>query len=159
MKEDIQPQLHNRLGRAIAMRAYGAYRALSASEQSAAPGCGGSAPAAPALAPHRYKDPAAPDTFYVAALAAAETNDTMPEKTLLAFADHGKVGGVVPADGGYAERVLDEFKRGGFEPEARAARLQREGVQTFAKSWSRLMTRIREKAFARSSPTAMGGAP
>ena len=92
------------------------------------------------------KDPAAPDTLYVEALVAPQTIDTIPEKTLLAFADHGKVGVPLPADGGYAERVLDEFKREGVDDEVLAAQLQREGVQAFAKSWSGLMARIREKS-------------
>ena len=90
------------------------------------------------------KDPAAPDMFYVEALAAAETIDTIPGKTLLALADHGKLGAILPADGGDAEGVFDEFKREGVDDEALAARLQREGVQAFAKSWSGLMARIPE---------------
>ena len=100
------------------------------------------------------KDPAAPDTLYVEALAAARTVDTIPEKTRLAFADRGKVGATLPADGGYAEAVLDEFKREGVDDEALAAPPQREGVQAFAKSWSALMARIRE----RSSPSPAAAA-
>lgn len=92
------------------------------------------------------KDPAAPDTFYVEALAAPHTIDTIPEKTLLAFADHGQVSATLPADGGYAESVLDEFKREGVDDAALAAQLQRDGVRAFAKSWSDLMARIREKS-------------
>ena len=101
------------------------------------------------------KDPAAPDTFYVEAIAAAGTIDTIAEKTLLAFADHGKVDAILSADGGYAERVLDEFTREGVDDEVIAAQLQREGVQAFAKSWSGLMARIREKS---SHPAAAAAA-
>ena len=54
------------------------------------------------------KDPAAPDTFFVEALAAARTIDAIPEVTLLAFADHGKVGATVPADGGDEEAVQEK---------------------------------------------------
>jgi transaldolase len=91
------------------------------------------------------KDLAAPDTFYIEALAAPQTINTIPENTLLAFADHGSVGAVLPADGGGAEQVLDQFRREGVDVEALAARLQREGVWGFAESWNGLMARIREK--------------
>jgi transaldolase len=91
------------------------------------------------------KDPAAPDTLYVQALAAAGTIDTLPEKTLLAFADHGHVGTPLPADGGYADAVLEEFRREGVDDDALAQRLQREGVDAFAASWHALLSSIRQK--------------
>src|SRR5258708_11895413 len=91
------------------------------------------------------KDPAASDVLYVEALAAPDTIDTIPEKTLLAFADHGKVGAPMREDGGDAEKVIAEFRRAGIDDDALAARLQREGVETFAKSWNDLMERIAEK--------------
>ena len=92
------------------------------------------------------KDSAAPDTLYVQALVAPDTIDTIPEKTLLAFADHGKAGAALAVDGGYSEAVLEEFRREGVDDEALAARLQHEGVQAFAKSWSALLTRIKGKS-------------
>ena len=154
VREDVQPQLHNRLGIAIAMRTYKAHCDLLASERWHLRAAAGARPQRLLWASTGTKDPAAPDTFYVEALVAAETIDTIPEKTLLAFADHGKVGSSLPADGGYAETVLDEFKREGVDDEPLAARLQGEGVQAFANSWSALMARIREK----SSPTAAAAA-
>ena len=153
VKEDVQPQLHNRLGLAIAMRTYKAHCDLLTSERWQRLAAAGARPQRLLWASTGTKDPAAPDTLYVEALAAAETIDTIPEKTLLAFADHGKVGATLPADGGYAEAVLDEFKREGVDDEALAARLQREGVEGFAKSWSALMARIQEKS---SQPAAKG---
>jgi transaldolase len=92
------------------------------------------------------KDPTAPDTLYIEALAAPDTINTMPEKTLLAFAEHGKVGDILPVDAGYAEVVLSEYIREGINDEALAADLQREGTEAFAKSWSGLMSRIVEKS-------------
>ena len=146
MKEHLQPQLHNRLGIAIAMRTYKAYRDLLASERWHRLAATGARPQRLLWASTGTKDPAAPDTLYVQALAAAETIDTIPEKTLLAFADHGKVGASLPADGGDAQAVLEQFKREGVDGEALAAQLQREGVQAFAKSWRGLMARILEKS-------------
>ena len=154
VKVDVQLQLHNRLGVAIAMRTYKAHCDLLASERWQRLAAAGARQQRLLWASTGTKDPAAPDTFYVEALAAADTIDTIPEKTLLAFADHGKVGAVLPADGGYAERVLDEFKREGVDDEALAERLQREGVQAFAKSWSGLMARIREKSSPSSSSSS-----
>lgn len=145
VKQDVSSQLRNRLGLAMAMRAYKSHCDLLASQRWQLLHTAGARPQRLLWASTGTKDPAAPDTFYVEALAAAQTIDTMPEKTLLAFADHGEAGAVLPADGGGAERVLDEFKREGIDDEALAARLQREGVQAFAESWSGLMARIREK--------------
>ncbi len=153
VKEDVQPQLHNRLGIAIAMQTYKAHCDLLASERWQRLAAAGARPQRLLWASTGTKDPAAPDTLYVEALAASETIVTIPEKTLLAFADHGTVGATLPADGGYAERVLDEFKREGVDDEVLAARLQREGVQAFAKSWSGLMARIREKSSPSPSPS------
>jgi len=70
----------------------------------------------------------------------------MPDKTLLAFADHGKVGATMPIDGGDAEAVLDEFRQAGVDIAALALRLQREGADAFAKSWRELLKRIDEKS-------------
>ena len=146
VKEDISPQYHNRLGIAIAMRTYKAYRDLLASERWQNLAAAGARPQRLLWASTGTKDPLADDTLYIEALAAADTIDTIPEKTLLAFADHGKVGAVLPVDGGYAEAVLEEFRQEGVDDEALAARLQREGVEAFSKSWSELLARIREKS-------------
>ena len=80
-------------------------------------------------------------------------NSSLPEKTLLAFADHGKVERVLPTDGGYAETVIEEIQREGIDVEALAARLQREGVDAFADSWHALMGCIREKCGAQAGQT------
>jgi transaldolase len=146
VREDISPQYHNRLGIAIAMRTYKAYCDLLLSDRWKNLAAAGAKPQRLLWASTGTKDPAAPDTLYVEALAAAHTINTVPEKTLLAFADHGKVDGPLPVDGGYAEAVLDEFRREGIDDDALAARLQREGVEAFGKSWSDLLARIREKS-------------
>ena len=55
----------------------------------------------------------------------------MPEKTLLAFADHGEVGEPIPADGGDADEKLAAFEDAGIDVAALAARLQDEGKESF----------------------------
>ena len=94
------------------------------------------------------KDPKASDVLYVKALAAPDTINTIPEKTLLAFADHGAVGGVLPADGGDAEKVIAAFAKAGVDDEKLAADLQREGADSFVASWKDLLDRIETKAAA-----------
>ena len=92
------------------------------------------------------KDPDAPDTLYIEALAAPDTINTIPEKTLHAFADHGQLKGVMPVDGGDAEETLAQFARIGVDDSELAARLQREGAESFDKSWHDLMKMIALKS-------------
>lgn len=146
VRDDVAPAFHNRLGIAIAMRTYKAYRDLLASPRWHRLVLAGARPQRLLWASTGTKDPAAPDTLYVEALAAPDTINTIPEKTLKAFAAHGKVGAILPADGGYAEAVLEEFRREGVDDEALAARLQREGTDAFAASWQVLLSRIYEKS-------------
>lgn len=153
VKQGVSPHYQNRLGIAIAMRTYKAYRDLMASERWLKLAAAGARPQRLLWASTGTKDPSAADTLYVEALAAPNTIDTIPEKTLLAFADHGKVGAALPSDGGHAETVLEEFRREGVAADALAAQLQREGVEAFAKSWSELLARIREKS-AQKTATA-----
>ncbi|NDP59766.1 MAG: transaldolase [Oxalobacteraceae bacterium] len=145
VKQEISPPFHNRLGIAIAMRTYKAYRDLLASSRWLKLAQAGARPQRLLWASTGTKDPDAPDTLYVQALAAPDTINTIPEKTLQAFADHGKVGAALPDDGGYAEAVLQEFRSEGVDDEALAARLQREGADAFAASWHALLARIEEK--------------
>jgi len=146
VKEQISPQYHNRLGIAIAMRTYKAYRDLLASARWQKLARAGAHPQRLLWGSTGTKDPAAPDTIYIEALAAPDTINTMPENTLQAFADHGKVGAVMPVDGGDAEAVLEQFRREGVDDDALAERLQREGAAAFVKSWRALLSRIGEKS-------------
>ena len=148
VKQEVSSPFHNRLGIAIAMRTYKAHCELLLSERWRRLAAAGARPQRLLWASTGTKDPAAPDTLYVQALAAPGTINTLPEKTLLAFADHGRVEQPLARDGGYAEAVIEEFRREGVDDDALAARLQREGVDAFATSWHSLLTRIREKCAA-----------
>ena len=94
------------------------------------------------------KDPKASDILYIKALAAPFTVNTMPEATLKAFADHGELGSILPADGGDCEEVLAQFAKAGIDIDALAAQLQDEGAKSFVKSWKELMTVIASKSAA-----------
>ena len=145
VKDRVSAGLRNRLGIAIAMRTYKAYRDLLASPRWQKLTASGARPQRLLWASTGTKDPAASDTLYVEALAAPDTIDTIPEKTLIAFADHGKVEHAMRFDGGDAEAVIQEFNRAGVDDEALAADLQREGAEAFAKSWRDLMACIAAK--------------
>jgi transaldolase len=72
----------------------------------------------------------------------------MPEATLHAFVDHGKVGALLAADGGDAEEVLDRFERAGVDVAVLADDLQRDGARAFVKSWDDLLRCIADKGDA-----------
>ena len=144
----VPQPLVNRLGIAVGQRAYKAYCDLIASPRSRRVMNAGARPQRLLLASTGTKDPKASDVLYVEALAAPLTVDTMPEATLLAFADHGKAGSAMPPDGGDSEAVLSQFAKAGIDVGALAARLQDEGAAAFVKSWNELMGVIASKSSA-----------
>jgi transaldolase len=146
VKDKVSAAIQNRLGIAIAVRTYKAYRDLLASPRWLKLAGSGARPQRLLWASTGTKDPAAPDTLYLDALAAPDTINTIPEKTLLAFAEHGKANGGVLENESAAEAVLAEFAKAGIEEDVLAAELQREGTVAFAKSWSDLMGCIASKS-------------
>jgi len=69
----------------------------------------------------------------------------MPDKTLLAFADHGRVGAPMATDGGDAEAVIAAVAGQGVDVDALATQLQKEGGAAFSKSWAALIDGLRDK--------------
>ena len=147
VKDKAPAELKNRLGVAIGQRTYRAYRGLLASARMQRLMNEGARPQRLLWASTGTKDPAASDTLYIDALAAPFTVNTMPEGTLKAFADHGRVGAPMTIDAG-DETLLAEFARAGIDDAALAVRLQEEGAESFTKSWSDLMDCIEEKSTA-----------
>ncbi len=146
VRDQVPREQQNRLGIAIARSTYKAYRELLASPRWARLAQAGARPQRMLWASTGMKDPAGRDTLYVETLAAPDTIDTMPDKTLLAFADHGKVGAPMAVDGGDAEQTIAGFARLGVDIDALAVRLQKEGGDAFKKSWSSLLEAIRRKS-------------
>ena len=140
--------LRNRLGIAIGQRTYRAYRELLASARWKTLADAGAMPQRLLWASTGTKDPKAPDTLYVDALAAPDTINTLPEKTLHAAADHANIAGPMATDESYSERTLAEFAAAGIDVNAIAEQLQREGAEAFVKSWNGLMQRIADKGGA-----------
>ncbi len=86
------------------------------------------------------KDPNLPDTLYVSELVVADTVNTMPEKTMKAFADHGEVeGDRVSGTETEAQDVMDSLARLGIDMADVVAVLETEGVDKFVKSWDELV--------------------
>lgn len=146
VKDTVPKHLRNRLGIAIAKRTYKVYRDLLASPRWRKLAAAGARPQRLLWASTGTKDPEASDTLYIEALAAPDTINTIPEKTLHAFADHGQVKGALPVDGGDAEAVLAQFTEKGVDHAALADLLQREGTVAFDKSWRELMNCLAEKS-------------
>ena len=129
--DKVPANLRNKLGIAIGQQAYKAYRDLMDSDRWQRLENQGARPQRLLFASTGTKDPEASDVLYITALAAPNTVNTMPEKTLLAFGDHGKVDGALPRDGGNAEEVLAEFAKAGVDVVKLAADLQEEGAKSF----------------------------
>ncbi len=146
VKDQVPAGLRNRLGIAIAQRAYHSHVELLSSPRWQALTAAGARPQRLLWASTGSKDPAAPDTLYIEALAAPDTINTMPEETLLAFADHGRVRQVLPRDGGDAEAQLEAFRHAGIDASALALKLQQDGVKAFAQSWEDLLACLTSKA-------------
>jgi len=149
--------LRNRLGIAIAQRTYRAYRDLLESDRWRRLAAAGARPQRLLFGSTGTKDPQASDVLYVQALAAPDTINTMPEKTLLAFARHGTVAELLPRDGGDAGQVLAEFARAGVDADRLGAKLQSDGAKAFEKSWNDLMRSVATKSdtLRQSTPRAM----
>jgi transaldolase len=141
----VPDALRDKLGIAVAKRTYKAYRDLLDSERWQRLANAGARPQRLLWASTSTKDPEASDILYVSGLAAPFTVNTMPDKTLLAFGDHGVVGEMLPADGGDAEQLLAEFAKAGIDYDAVAADLQKEGAADFVQSWNDLIKSIAAK--------------
>ena len=144
----VPEALKNRLGIAVAERTYRAYQELLGSPRWERAYNAGARPQRLLWASTGTKDPKASDTLYIDGLAAPFTVNTMPEGTLKALADHGKIGGLMPVDGGDCEKVLAEFKKAGIDVDALAAKLQEDGAKSFVGSWNELLGVIASKSAA-----------
>jgi transaldolase len=138
----VPEQLRGRLGLAVGLKTYQAYRRLMDSDRWQRLANAGARVQRLLWASTSTKDPNSPDTMYIDGLRAPHTINTMPESTLRAFADHGQVGEPIAVDGGDAEAALAQFESAGVDVDALAATLQSEGARNFVKSWDDLLTRI-----------------
>jgi transaldolase len=141
----VPEALRNRLALAVGRDAYRAYRMLMNSERVQRLANSGARMQRLLWASTSTKDPGAPDTFYVHGLSAPFTIDTMPDKTLQAFFEHGVVGEDMPADGGDCDAVLAQFAAAGVDVAALATQLQEEGAEAFSTSWRELLEHVEQQ--------------
>ena len=88
------------------------------------------------------------DTLYIQALAAPLTVNTMPEETLIDFADHGEIGPVMAADSSDREKAWDQFAKAGINIDVLGAQLQKQWAESFVKSWNDLLECLSSKSIA-----------
>lgn len=144
----VPPELSNQLGIAIARRTYAAYLEVLTQPRWQRVFNAGARPQRLLWASTGTKDPRAADTLYVEALAAPFTINTIPEKTLAALADHGRIGALMAHDAAEGEQVLARFAQAGINVNELATRLQDDGAKAFVKSWNELLAVIESKSAA-----------
>jgi len=128
---------------ASARLAYGVYQEVVASPRFQRLAALGAHPQRPLWASTGVKDPTYPDTRYVDELVVAGVVNTMPAKTLEAFADHGDFrGDTVTGTQDAARSVFAALTAVGIDLDAVTATLEDEGVVKFEKSWQDLLTTV-----------------
>ncbi len=142
----LPPALHGRLGLAVANKVYSSYRALLAGERWQKLAAEGARPQRILWASTSTKDPSFPDTYYLGCLAAPDTIDTVPEKTLLAFADHGNLDERLEPDLAGAEATIAQIAAAGVDVDGLAEQLQRHGAGAFSADWAALLEAMNAKA-------------
>jgi transaldolase len=141
----VPDNLKNRLGIAVATQAWRSWREMLYGSRWHKLAIAGAPVQRLLWASTGTKDPGASDVLYVESLAAPDTINSLPEKTLRAFADHGRVDHRMPKNGWDSTRVLADVARAGIDVNALAEELQTEGADAFVKSWRALMDEIKRK--------------
>ena len=131
---------------ANARLAYAAYEEVIAGDRWKALAEAGANPQRPLWASTGVKNPDYPDTMYVTELVVENTVNTMPEKTLDAFADHGEVrGDQVTGRADESQQLLDQLTEVGVDFEDVLLTIEEEGVDKFKKSWTELVETVEKQ--------------
>jgi transaldolase len=135
--------LRGKAGIANSRLAYAAFQEVFQGSRWEQLGAKGARPQRPLWASTGVKNPEYADTMYITELVVADTVNTMPEKTLMAFADHGEVDGdQVTGRAGDAQEVFDALERVGVDLTDVFIVLEDEGVEKFAQSWTELLETV-----------------
>ncbi|WP_309649839.1 transaldolase [Nocardioides sp.] len=128
---------------ANARLAYAAFAEVVGSDRWQQLAAAGAQAQRPLWASTGVKNPDYSDTLYVTELVVADTVNTMPEKTMDAFADHGEVvGDTVSGKGDEAQQVFDRLSAVGIDFDDVLLVLETEGVDKFKKSWTELVETV-----------------
>jgi transaldolase len=140
---EVALALRGKAAVANALVAYGAFEEVFGSERWRDLESAGARRQRPLWASTGVKNPDYDDTMYVRDLVVAETVNTMPEKTLDAFADHGEVlGDVVTGKAGEGSALLERLREVGVDFDDVMLVLETEGVDKFKKSWQELVETV-----------------
>ena len=143
--DQVPAELHNKLGLAIMTKTYDGYLKFLKSDRVRRNMNYGAFPQRLLWASTGTKDPEASDTLYLTNLVAAYTVNTIPEKTLKAFADHGETGEPMTDDTAAADQLIQKFETHSVNYSELAEELQKQGAEGFNKSWKNLMKSISDK--------------
>ncbi len=140
--DKVPATLQNQLGIAVMQKTYHTYLNFLHSERVHRTVNFGVFPQRLLWASTGTKDPAASDILYVKNLIAPYSVNTMPENTLLAYADHGETGHSLNGHTEAAERLISEVEKFSVNYLELADQLQKEGADSFIKSWNNLINSI-----------------
>ena len=139
-----KPELRSKAALANARLAYGLFQERFSSDRWQELAAKGARLQRPLMASTGVKDPALPDTLYVTELVAADLVNTMPEKTMMAVADHGVISGdSITKNLEDAARFMSELADAGIDFDDVTALLESEGVEKFIVSWNELVESVR----------------
>ncbi len=143
---DAAPLLH-RMAIANAITAYEAFSASLLTPRWQALAGKGASPQRPLWASTSTKDPSLPDTYYVEALVAPDTVNTLPPDTFRAYGDHGDPHvRITPAAEAAARAELRRYAELGLPAlSERTAFLEDDGVAKFSASWHALLDAVQHK--------------
>src|SRR3954470_15706139 len=149
-KAGADASLKGKAGIANARLAYQAYEEVFSSERWRALEAKGAAPQRPLWASTGVKNPEYSDTMYISELIAPGTVNTMPEKTLKAYADHGQPGTPVQKAYDDAAAVMKSVADAGVDLDDVFRVLEEEGVKKFTDSWDELTESVRSELEAKA---------
>jgi transaldolase len=142
-KAGADATLKGRAGIANAQLAYQAYEEVFSSDRWRALEAKGAQPQRPLWASTGVKNPVYSVTMYISELIAPDTVNTMPEKTLMAYADHGRPGTPVQKSYDEAAATMKAIRDAGVDLDDVFRVLEEEGVQKFIDSWDELTESVR----------------
>jgi transaldolase len=144
-KAGADPSLKGKAGIANAQLAYQAYEEVFSSDRWRALEAQGAVPQRPLWASTGVKNPEYSDTMYISELIAPGTVNTMPEKTMMAYADHGAAGTPIQKSYDEAAAAMQAISAAGVDLDDVFRVLEEEAVQKFVDSWDELTESVRSE--------------
>lgn len=139
----LPEHLNGKIALALAKAAYHDWQQFFTSEAFAPLAAQGANKVSLLWASTGVKNPAYADTLYMDNLIAEHTINTVPEKTLAAFVDHGKAARTLPENLEEAFACLQQVQDLGIDVEVLATRLQHDGLTQFEQAFAKLLAPLR----------------